>query len=56
MLWIDKVFSLACQATKITASTTAKNVVDATYGTFNSKCRPSAAMVPNTLTMATANQ
>ncbi len=56
MLWVDKVFSRACHAPKIAASTTAKTTLESTYGMPNPTCTPSAAMVPNTLTMTTADQ
>jgi hypothetical protein len=56
MLWMDSVFSVRYQTTKTTTSTTAKNGVETSYGTPSSTCRPSAAIVPNTLTMSTASQ
>ena len=56
MLWMDSVFSVAYQTENTTARMTAKNGVDTSYGTPSLMCKPSAASVPNTLTMSTASQ
>ncbi len=56
MLWIESVPSLRCQTKKITATARAKKTVLTTYGIPAPLCRPSAAIVPNTATIRTANQ
>ena len=56
MLWIESVCSTQNQSVKTAASTTTNNTVDITYGTPKPTCSTSAAMVPNTPTIATANQ
>ena len=56
MLWMDRVPSLRYQPAKTTVSTTAKKRVEAMYGTRNSTCRTSAAIVPKIATIVTASQ
>jgi len=48
--------STRCQARNATASTTAKKIDDAAYGTPNCLWSTSAAMVPTIATSRTANQ
>jgi len=56
MLWIETVPSTRCQTMKTTASETAKNAVETTYGTCRPMWSTSAAIVPNTATITTASQ
>ena len=55
-MWIDSVRSVRCQAKNTAARTTAYRADEAMYGTPNPTCSTSAAIVPKTPTMTTANQ
>src|SRR5260370_32558397 len=56
MLWIETVRSIKTQPAKITVSPAAQSAAEAAYGIFSSIWAASAHMVPNTATIATANQ
>lgn len=52
----ESVPSVRYQSANTQPSTTAKNTVDTGYGMWNPTCSTSAAIVPNSPIMATANQ
>lgn len=54
MLWMESVDSARDHIQKTATSTTANRIVEPMYGTRNSTCRTSAAIVPKTATIATA--
>jgi len=56
IVWIDRVCSVARQVANTAASTTAYSSEDTVYATPSPTWSTSAAMVPNTPTMATASQ
>src|SRR6202035_5166450 len=56
MLWFESVRSLRYQTTKMAVSPVAQSAADSAYGIFSSMWAASAHMVPNTATIATANQ
>ena len=56
MLCMDSVCSVRCQVKNTAPSTTAYSSEEAMYGTWKPTCSTSAAIVPNTPTMTTANQ
>ena len=56
MLWIESVCSVRCHSQNTAARATANSTVDAMYGTPNSTCKTSAAIVPNTATIVTVSQ